>query len=132
MDEKEQEQQLLSPAPKEEAQPSGAGAAQESGDAKESRQHRISHGQQKRRQRSVFQYIAILFAAAFVLVYQGSIALLAAWVAPLLSDAAVAEMTCAGSVIIIGLGLNMLGISKFKVMNFVPAIFIPIVLCLFM
>ena len=41
-------------------------------------------------------------------------------------------MTCAGSVIIIGLGLNMLGISKFKVMNFVPAIFIPIVLCLFM
>lgn len=69
MDEKEQEQQLLSPAPKEEAQPSGAGAAQESGDAKESRQHRISHGQQKRRQRSVFQYIAILFAAAFVLLF---------------------------------------------------------------
>lgn len=76
--------------------------------------------------------VGVLFAAAFVLVYQGSIALLAAWVAPLLSDAAVAEMTCAGSVIIIGLGLNMLGISKFKVMNFVPAIFIPIVLCLFM
>ena len=74
----------------------------------------------------------VLFSAAFVLVYQGSIALLAAWVAPLLSDAAVAEMTCVGSVIIIGLGLNMLGISKFKVMNFVPAIFIPIVLCLFM
>ena len=69
MDEKEQEQQPLSPAPKEEAQPSGAGAAQESGDAKESRQHRISHGQQKRRQRSVFQYIAILFAAAFVLLF---------------------------------------------------------------
>ena len=76
--------------------------------------------------------MGVLFSAAFVLVYQGSIALLAAWVAPLLSDAAIAEMTCVGSVIIIGLGLNMLGISKFKVMNFVPAIFIPIVLCLFM
>ena len=27
----------------------------------------LSHGQQRRRQRSVFQYIAVLFAAAFVL-----------------------------------------------------------------
>ena len=76
--------------------------------------------------------VGVLFAAAFVLVYQGGIALLVAWVVLLLSVAAIAEMTCAGSVIIIGLGLNMLGISKFKVMNFVPAIFIPIVLCLFM
>ena len=39
----------------------------------------------------------VLFSALFVLVYQGSITLLAAWVAPLLSDAAVAEMTCVGS-----------------------------------
>ena len=73
----------------------------------------------------------VLFSALFVLVYQGSITLLAAWVAPLLSDAAVAEMTCVGSVIIIGLGLNMIGVSKLKVMNFVPAIFLPMLFCLF-
>lgn len=74
----------------------------------------------------------VLFSAAFVLLYQGSIALLAAWVAPLLSETVVAEMTCVGSVIIIGLALNMLGLTKLKVMNFVPAIFLPVLLCLFL
>lgn len=45
-------------------------------------------------------------------------------------DAVIAEMTCVGSVLIIGLGLNMLGLTKLKVMNYLPAIFLPIVLCL--
>ena len=67
-----------------------------------------------------------------LLVYQGSITLLAQWAAPLLSDAAVAEMSCVGALILIALGLNMMGLSKFKVMNFVPAIFLPIIFCLFM
>lgn len=76
--------------------------------------------------------IGVLFSAVFVLVYQGSITLLAQWVAPLLSDTVINEMTCVGSVIIVGLALNMLGITKLKVMNYVPAIFIPIILCMFM
>ncbi|MGN1092506.1 MAG: DUF554 family protein, partial [Monoglobaceae bacterium] len=75
--------------------------------------------------------VGVLFSAAFVLVYQGSITLLAQWVAPVLSDAAVAEMSCVGSLILIALALNMIGLSKYKVMNFVPAIFMPILLCLF-
>ena len=45
-------------------------------------------------------------------------------------DAVIAEMTCVGSVLIIGLGLNMLGLTKLKVMNYLPAIFLPILLCL--
>lgn len=74
----------------------------------------------------------VLLSAVFVLVFQGGIALLAGVVSPFLSDAAVAEMTCAGSVLILGLGLNILGITKIKVANYLPAIFIPILLCLFM
>ena len=50
--------------------------------------------------------------------------------APFLGDAVIAEMTCVGSVLIIGLGLNMLGLTKLKVMNYLPAIFLPILLCL--
>ncbi|HIR02788.1 MAG TPA: DUF554 domain-containing protein [Candidatus Scatovicinus merdipullorum] len=73
--------------------------------------------------------IGVLFSAGFVLVYQGGITLLAQWVSPFLSTWVVNEMTCAGSVIIIGLALNMLGITKLKVMNYVPAIFFPILLC---
>lgn len=75
--------------------------------------------------------VGVLFSAVFVLVYQGSITLLAQWISPLLSDAAVAEMSCVGSLILIALALNMIGLSKYKVMNFVPAIFMPILLCLF-
>ena len=76
--------------------------------------------------------IGVMFSAAFVFVYQGALTLLAQWVAPILSDIVIAEMNCVGSVIIIGIGLNLLGITKLKVMNYVPAIFIPIILCQFM
>ena len=76
--------------------------------------------------------VGVLFSAAFVLLYQGAITLAAQWVAPFLTDTIIAEMTCVGSVIIIGIGLNLLGITKLKVMNYVPAIFIPVLLCQFM
>ena len=74
--------------------------------------------------------LGVLFAAGFVLVFQGGITLLAGLAAPFLGDAVIAEMTCVGSVLIIGLGLNMLGLTKLKVMNYLPAIFLPILLCL--
>ena len=76
--------------------------------------------------------IGVLFAAAFVLVFQGAIVLVAQAVSPFLTDYVVSEMTCAGSILIIALGLNILGVTNLKVMNFLPSIFLPIVLCLFM
>lgn len=75
--------------------------------------------------------IGVALSAVAVLVYQGAITLLAGVLSPLLTDSVVNEVTCVGSVIIIGLALNMLGITRLKVMNYVPAIFVPIVLCLF-
>ncbi len=44
----------------------------------------------------------------------------------------IAEMTCVGSLLIVALSLNMLNVTKIKVMNLVPAIFLPILLCRFM
>ncbi len=76
--------------------------------------------------------LGVCLSGAFVLVYQGAIVLLARWAAPVLSDYVVAEMSCAGSLLIVALGLNMLGIAKIKVANLLPAMFLPIVLCLFM
>lgn len=73
--------------------------------------------------------IGVLFSAVFVLVYQGLITLLAGVISPLLTDAVIAEMSCVGFIIIIGLGLNMLNVTKLKIMNFVPAIFLPILFC---
>lgn len=74
----------------------------------------------------------VMLSAVFVFVFQGGIALLSGLAAPYLSDTAVTEMTCAGSVLILGLGLNILGITKIKIANYLPAVFIPIILCLFM
>lgn len=74
----------------------------------------------------------VLFAALAVGVYQGSIVLLAEALQPLLSDTVVAEMSCAGSLLIVGLAFNMLGVCKIKVANYIPAIFLPIILCRFM
>lgn len=76
--------------------------------------------------------IGVIFSAVVVFIYQGAITLLAQWVTPFLSDVVVAEMTCAGSILIIGLALNMLGLTKLKIVNYLPALFIPVVLCLFM
>lgn len=78
--------------------------------------------------------LGVLLAAVAVLVIEGGIACLAGVVAPLLQyDAAVIpEMTVVGSLLIVGLGLNLLGITKLKVMNYVLAIFVPILLCTFM
>lgn len=75
--------------------------------------------------------IGVLFSAAFVFIYQGSITILASFIAPYLGDAVIGEMTCIGSLLIIGLALNMLKVTNIKVMNYVPAIFLPIILSLF-
>ncbi len=74
----------------------------------------------------------VLLSAIPLFLYQGAITLLAQFLAPVLSDAAVAEMTCVGSLLILAIGLNLLKMTKIKVMDFILAIFIPIGLVLFM
>ncbi len=78
--------------------------------------------------------IGVMMAAAAVFVIQGGIACLASFLAPLLQQdpSVIPEMTVVGSVLIMGLGLNILGITKLKIMNYLPAIFLPILLCRFM
>ncbi len=71
----------------------------------------------------------VLLSGVAVLLYQGAITLLAQALSPILSAAVIAEMTCVGSLLIIALSLNMLGITKIKVMNYLPAIFIAIPIC---
>lgn len=73
--------------------------------------------------------IGVSFSAVAVFLYQGIIAVLASFLSPFLGDAVIAEMTCVGSLLIIALGTNMLNVTKIKVMNLVPAIFLPILLC---
>ena len=76
--------------------------------------------------------VGVILSAVTLFLYQGVITLLAQALAPILTDAVIAEMTCVGSLLIIGMGLNMLGVTKIKIMNYVPAIFIVIGLCFIM
>lgn len=76
--------------------------------------------------------IGVMFASVFVLLFQGLLVLLAQYIGPFLGEAVVSELTCVGSIIIILLGLNIIGIGKFKVANFLPAIvFAPFVYYLY-
>lgn len=76
--------------------------------------------------------VGVILAAVPLFIIQGGLVLAAGLLVNFLSDAAINEMTCTGSVIIIALGLNLTGISKFKVANYLPAIVLaPIVTWLF-
>ena len=76
--------------------------------------------------------IGVILSTVVVFLYQGLITVSANFVSVFLTETVIAEMTAVGSLIIIGLSLNMLGITKLKLMNYIPAIFIPIILCRFM
>ena len=72
--------------------------------------------------------IGVIFASLFVFVFQGGLVLLSGLLAPVLSDPAIAEITCVGSLMIFALGLNLIGITKIKVANFFPAlVFAPLI-----
>jgi uncharacterized protein len=73
--------------------------------------------------------IGVLFSAFFVLIFQGGIVLLAGFLQPILTDSVISEITCTGSLIIIALGLNIIGVTKIKVANYLPSIIITPILC---
>lgn len=88
--------------------------------------------------------VGVLFSAAFVFLYQGIMSFGSYLIGTLFAGGAdmlavtteltpfmvtVNTMNCVGYIIIIGLAFNMIGITKLKVMNYVPAIFMPILLC---
>ena len=72
--------------------------------------------------------VGVLLSAGSVLVIQGGLVLLAGAIAPFMNAGAINEMTCAGSLLIVMLGTNLMGITKIKVADYLPAIvFAPII-----
>lgn len=73
--------------------------------------------------------MGVALSALPLLAYQGAIALLAMLLGNFLPAEAIAEVSATGSLLIIGLGFNMLGFSKarIRVGNMLPAILIPAV-----
>ena len=70
----------------------------------------------------------VMLAGAAVFVVEGALTLLAGAIAPLLSEATVADLTCAGSLLVAAIGLNQTGATKIKVADYLPALlFVPLI-----
>lgn len=72
--------------------------------------------------------IGVLFSAIPVFLFQGSVTLVATWIKDFLTDPVVAYMSATGGLLIVGIGLNILGLKKINIANLLPAIFVAIVI----
>ena len=64
-------------------------------------------------------------SSVFVLVYQGLLTVVGLFLAGSLSPEIISYMSVTGSLIIILIGVDMLGVAKIKTANMTPAIFLP-------
>ena len=72
--------------------------------------------------------VGVIFSAFGVLLVQGSLTMLAVLAGGAIPELIVAEMMAVGSLLVVGIGTNLLGVTRIKVMNMVPAMFFPIAL----
>ena len=80
--------------------------------------------------------IGVAFAGVSVLVIEGGISMLAylaaSFASTLLTEVVINEITFVGSLMILGIGGNLLGLTKLKLLNMMPALFLPLLFCQFM
>ncbi len=71
----------------------------------------------------------VLCSSLFVFIFQGSLVLLSGLLENVLRDPnVIAEISIAGNIMILGLGFNLIGLSKFKIANMLPALLlVPLV-----
>lgn len=75
--------------------------------------------------------VGVMGSALFTLIFQGAIVLFAESLAPYISQELIKEISCTGSLLIIAIGLNMLELTKFKVINYLPSLLmVPLLLWL--
>lgn len=73
----------------------------------------------------------VIFASVPVFLYQGILTLAARWLQPFMSASAVLEMSAAGGLMLMAIGINLLGFMKIRVMNMLPGLVIAVVLSQF-
>ncbi len=72
----------------------------------------------------------VFCASGFVLVFQGGLVALSMLLGSFLNDFMINELICEGSVMILALGLNLIGITKIKVANILPGLVLVPFVCL--
>ena len=72
--------------------------------------------------------VGVIFSAVPLLVYQGGLTLFAHALRALLSEAVVAEITAAGGIMLLGLGLSILEVKRLRVTNMLPSLLVAALL----
>lgn len=66
------------------------------------------------------------FSAIPIFVFEGSITLLAALIAPVMTEAAIANLSLVGSILIFCVGVNLVWGKKVRVANMLPAVLLAV------
>jgi uncharacterized membrane protein YqgA involved in biofilm formation len=66
--------------------------------------------------------IGVIFSAFPTLLIEGSLTIFAVYIQPVLTPEMLAQLQSTGGVLILGIGLNMLEITAFKLFNLLPAL----------
>lgn len=74
--------------------------------------------------------VGVALSSIPVLLYQGTITLLATWISQWLTTAAVVEMSATGGLLIVAIGLNILNIKQVRVGNLLPSLVFAVTLAL--
>ncbi|MCL2414015.1 MAG: DUF554 domain-containing protein [Bacteroidales bacterium] len=72
--------------------------------------------------------IFVAFSAIPVLIYQGALTLLTVYLMQFMNDAMIADLTAVGGILLFALGINIMRIKEIKVINFLPALIVIVVL----
>ena len=72
--------------------------------------------------------MGVLFSALPVVLYQGAIVILARWVAVLMTETVITELSATGGLLIVAIALGMLQVKTLKVGNLLPALLYSVIL----
>ena len=71
--------------------------------------------------------LGVMFSALPLGIYQGALTVLAAFTEPFLTDAMISGLSFVGSVLIFGVGVNLLRPGSLRVGNMLPALLVPVI-----
>lgn len=76
--------------------------------------------------------VGVMFSVIPLIIFQGGLTLLAMWLGSFFPEIYITEIIAVGGVILLGLGLNLLEITKIKLIDLLPALLVsPLLLYLY-
>ena len=74
--------------------------------------------------------VGTAFSCIAILLYQGALTLLSAFISPFVTDALITELSATGGCMIMMIGLNLLEIKKIKTANYLPSMILVVIFVL--